>query len=155
MKTKILFVALLAVCLTTTQARIGETDGELTKRYGDSYRTIKVDGDAVLVRSYHFNGFDIDATIMNGRSQIEAYAKEDKAKISGEDILALMRANLGGTPCGKPGKVDNGTKLVLLCGDRSVVYDAREQKVTIYSNDAMKDVMARLQAQDQKKLSGF
>jgi hypothetical protein len=45
--------------------------------------------------------------------------------------------------------------LVYLCGDRTVVCDAMKQRVSIYFNDAMKDVIARIRAQDQKKLSGF
>jgi hypothetical protein len=159
MKTEILIAAALAACLTSTQARIGENVGELTKRYGAPYRTMKADGNAILVRYYRFNGFEIVVTAMNGRSQIESFTKADKSDIDSQEIIALMRANLGKTRCSPGGTVEHGTRLVYLCGDKVVCYNGVQRALTIALKSSLGDFNARMdaiEAADKKqKLSGF
>lgn len=73
MKTRSLIAIAVAACLTSAQARIGESDAELVKRYGAalSSRQYASCDPSVFMRLFHFNGFHVSAFVAGGRSQCE------------------------------------------------------------------------------------
>jgi hypothetical protein len=83
---------------------LGDTEGELTQRYGPQVKTGTSPIPGVTVRGYFYNGFLVVVGILNGRSAYEMYAKKDHSKISSNDVAALMNANSNG----KTWTVDNG-----------------------------------------------
>ena len=103
-------------------ARLGETEGEVDQRYGQSYeypanntRELEVLGlvvkavdpeekddpqfprvtgfPGVKVKTYNFHGFLIEVAFINGKSEAESYIRKDKSGLEDADIEALLAAN--------------------------------------------------------------
>lgn len=81
----------------TAAARIGETETEVTVRYGDPIFTLSSKAEASLTKCYLSGGFSIAVTYVGGRSAREMLAKADKSGITEKEIHRLLEANAGGS----------------------------------------------------------
>jgi|SRR2546423_6488578 len=97
---KALITTITAGCILLSQhhswARLGESRDEVEARYGSPVRTIQSAPDRVTGRLYDFNGFLITVMFLDGKSQLEEYAKKDKTKLTEDDVEKLLQANSGG-----------------------------------------------------------
>ncbi len=121
MKLKFSLFCAAVVCLTTTgKARIGESEAELTRRYGpvasekDSFGTGEV-----IARLYHFHGFDVLVNMSGGHSQSELYRKTDRSIIRLAEVREIVLVNCG-APLGKTTQLDD--KLCFTIGDIIGIY---------------------------------
>lgn len=156
---KILIISVaLAACLTSAQARIGETEAELAQRYGKPVRMIKTASGDEAAQVYRFHGFEITVTIDDaGQCQAEWYKKLDGAALEASEILALAKANAGNQPCSK---TENLTETVgFMCGDIYVGYNLEKRSLAIARRSGVKRLNARLdgiaEKDRQAKLKGF
>ena len=84
--------------VTTAQARIGETEAEITARCGDPVLVLPSTAEPGRTKCYLSGGFSIAVTYIHDRSVREIVAKADKSKITDIELHRLLEANAGGSP---------------------------------------------------------
>lgn len=92
MKTIPALTALILLASTPVFARVGETYGEVLKRYGKGEK--QGTGRMHTTKGYYFikDGFGIEVMILNGKSVMEVFHRKDGV-ISDAEIQDLLKAN--------------------------------------------------------------
>ena len=89
------FAIITALTTVFAQARVGETQDEITKRYGAGRK----DGDTRLVGTERFwylkDNFDVEVMISAGKSVMEVFHRKDKV-ITDDDIKGFLNVNADG-----------------------------------------------------------
>jgi hypothetical protein len=90
--TAIFAIAFLAVA--TARGRIGETEAQIQKRYGDAVTTLpsRTSG-AGLTKCYAARGYLVAVTYLHGRSAREMIVKADNSKMTDAEIYRLLGTN--------------------------------------------------------------
>lgn len=93
-----LLAPLLALCVFASSALgcLGETEAELTARYGRQTKTGTSHLPGVTIQGYIYKGFLIVVGVLNGKSAFEMYKKKDSSAMNGNEIAALLTANSKG-----------------------------------------------------------
>ena len=95
----ILLTATLLLSLAHAQARIGETEAEITARYGNGKRDEGYRGASIIpvasVMRYEKDGITIQVAFAGETSVAEAYWKTNGMGLSGTELGALLIANQG------------------------------------------------------------
>lgn len=131
----------------TAFARIGETEAQIEKRYGQptsSFRSTK---------GYFYKDFFIIVAFDNGVSGIETYEKRNGAPMSAVEIARLLEANGGGTKWHEP--IRNGLEFQYKEKTRFAEYNAVTNTLTIADYSALNRINARNQTLDTQKMTGF
>ena len=90
--TAILAIAFLAVA--TARGRIGETEAQIQKRYGDAVTTLRSrTSGAGLTKCYGAQGYLVAVTYLHGRSAREMIVKADNSKMTDAEIYRLLGTN--------------------------------------------------------------
>ncbi len=142
--------------MCNAQARIGETEAEITKRYGKSVVTFSK-GDAPLEKGYLSGGFRISVTYLDGVSQAEFFSKPDSSKLSEEEIDVLLSVN---AIDGKEWKEERAPVAMLRTwkleeSDRIANYTVRENMLMIQTRSWMDLEQARRASDEKAKLKNF
>lgn len=93
MRLPVLIVLLLALAAGRADARIGETQAEIDKRYGPPFKKLKFQKPIEKKFNYHFAGFVIEVSFIQDRSIMELFERDDRGFISEEEIAVLLKAN--------------------------------------------------------------
>jgi hypothetical protein len=154
MKTK-LFLPILALGVSASAfARIGETTGQVDKRYGAPLETIKNDGES---RRYSFGGFTVVVNFERGISQCEVYQKQNTSRMTEAEIRGLLEANAGVSPWRDD--ADEGSDFYLYRSkdgrSRIAIYNLPRHDLTV-SSKAFLDRHANIaNSADRQKMKGF
>lgn len=81
MKRMILGASLVVVTASTAHALIGETESQLTKRYGDSLGDIPTEAFG-SVRSFMATGYVVGIAIIDGVSSMEMFSKNNRSEMT-------------------------------------------------------------------------
>jgi hypothetical protein len=131
----------------TAFARIGETEGQIEKRYGQptsSFRSTK---------RYFYKDLFIIVTFDNGVSGIETYQKRNAAPMTAREIRRLLEVNGGGTKWHKP--IRNGFEFLYKGKTRFAEYNAVTDTLTVADYGALNRINARNQTLDAEKMKEF
>jgi hypothetical protein len=82
-------IALLMFC-GSVKARIGETEAQITARYGQSIGDIPTETFGA-VRGFALPGFVVGVKLMNGTSAMEMLSKNDQSETNPSEIEALLK----------------------------------------------------------------
>lgn len=95
MKTLIIAALIVVACLTTVNARVGETEQQIDARYGkpvnDTAHTI-----VGRAKQYALNGYKIMVVFIDGISQAETIKKLSGAPFSSDEVKVLVANNGAG-----------------------------------------------------------
>ena len=93
MKSVHLLTLIAILASTPVYARIGETYGEITKRYGRGEK--QGTGRMHTTKGYYFikNGFGVEVMILNGKSVMEVFHRTEGPQISDAEIQDLLKIN--------------------------------------------------------------
>lgn len=86
---------LLALAAGRADARVGETQAEVDKRYGPPFKRVKFQKPIEKKFAYHFSGFVIEVSFIQDRSVMEVFERDDRGFISEEEIATFLKANAG------------------------------------------------------------
>jgi hypothetical protein len=92
MKRMILGASLVVVTASTAHALIGETESQLTKRYGDSLGDIPTEAFG-SVRGFMATGYVVGIAIIDGVSSMEMFSKNNRSEMTPTEIETLLKAN--------------------------------------------------------------
>jgi hypothetical protein len=104
MKTIIGLLLVLAAFPTIACARIGETEEEISARYGKSIGDIPTETFGKM-RGFIWSGYVVGIAFVNGRSEMEMFSKSDQSDMMASEIEKLLKANAEewkAEPTGKP-----------------------------------------------------
>jgi hypothetical protein len=133
----VLFVA------TSAFGRIGETEAQIEKRYGQST------SGSGLTKAYFHKGFFIIVTFDNGVSGIETYEKRSGAQMTAAEIRSLLHANGADTKSHEP--IRNSLDFRYEENNRLAEYNAATSTLTVAEPTALKRINARNQTLDITK----
>lgn len=87
------FIALLLFLIggLFAHGRVGETAAEITARYGEG-KSANARVNGATTTKYVKDNFDVEVTILDGKSVWEIYHRRDKV-ISDDDIKEVLKAN--------------------------------------------------------------
>ena len=88
----ILGASLVVVTASTAHALIGETESQLTKRYGDSLGDIPTEAFG-SVRGFMATGYVVGIAIIDGVSSMEMFSKNNRSEMTPTEIETLLKAN--------------------------------------------------------------
>jgi hypothetical protein len=93
-------VACLVLGAMPVQARLGETEKEIEKRYGPNINLKLTPGESAREKegSYSYKGFLIFVSFFDGKSHAERYTTGEPEGLSDTQIDALLKANAGEDP---------------------------------------------------------
>ena len=91
MKRMILGASLVVVTASTGHALIGETESQLTKRYGDSLGDIPTEAFG-SVRGFMATGYVVGIAIIDGVSSMEMFSKNNRSEMTPTEIETLLKA---------------------------------------------------------------
>ena len=77
-------------CCSPAWARIGETETQITARYGQSIGDIPTESFGP-VRGFTLPGFVVGVKLVNGTSAMEMISKNDQSEIKPQEIEALLK----------------------------------------------------------------
>ena len=92
MKIPIAAVLVLIASTTIVSARIGETEAEISARYGKSIGDIPTQTFGA-VRGYMMPGFLVGVKLVDGVSQMEMISKNDQSEMSPEAIETFLKSH--------------------------------------------------------------
>jgi hypothetical protein len=95
MKQLLCAVLLLAATAPLASARIGESDSEISARYGESVGDIPTQAFG-KVRGFKSADYVVAVKLVNGRSQMEMFSKTDQSEMTASEIDNLLKANGAG-----------------------------------------------------------
>jgi hypothetical protein len=127
----------------TAFARIGETEAQIEKRYGQptsSFRSTK---------GYFYKDFFIIVTFDNGVSGIETYQRRNATPMTAEEIRRLLEANGGGTKWHEP--IRNGFEFHYKEKNRLAEYNAVTNTLTVAEYGALNRINTRNQTLEGEK----
>jgi hypothetical protein len=140
-------ISALLLLGATALAQIGETEGQIEKRYG---RAASGSGPT---EGYFYKGFFIIVTFDNGVSGIETFEKRNGGPMSAAEIRRLLEANGGGTKWHEP--IRNGFEFQYKEKTRFAEYNAVTNTLTIAEYNALNRINAHNQTLDTQKTKGF
>jgi hypothetical protein len=152
MKTTLLLIALMFS--TPVFARIGETTGELDKRYG---KPLETNRDKVETRRYSFRGYTVLVGLDQGISQFEMYRREDNFRMTEPEIQGLLQANVGKSEW-LPDPDENLDNFVYWSKDkktRLAIYTLATHRLMVTSKKLLPRFANLIKSIDQKKMEGF
>ena len=143
-----------ALLILSTFARIGETEGQIEKRYGkpqDSFNNSY----GKRCR-YLFQAFYVFVDFEHGVSQMEVYQKKDWGVITPTETVALLTANSGGAKWSDPELVD-GDYIAHATGRprRVAIYHTGSRDLMITSKEFLDRAANVMDAASRKKMQGF
>ncbi len=98
MKTRVLIIAALAACLTTAQARIGESAAECEKRYGKPVVHSQAVSPPSVLCSYLTDKCRVTAWFMDGKAeQMMINILNRETSFTEDQIQVFLVANSGGS----------------------------------------------------------
>ncbi|HWB59633.1 MAG TPA: hypothetical protein VG733_09075 [Chthoniobacteraceae bacterium] len=92
MKMTLMALAFL-FCAARLHASIGETESELTKRYGPETGSFKPDAGKFIRKEYEFGVYHVSVTLLEGVSNSEVFTRKDKKPIDPIDMQGFLDAN--------------------------------------------------------------
>ena len=95
MKNLLCAVVLLAAVITTASARIGETEAQISARYGASVGDIPTETFG-KVRGFMQSGYLVGVAFVNGVSDMEMFSKTDQSEMTAGEIENFLKANGAG-----------------------------------------------------------
>jgi hypothetical protein len=131
----------------TAFARIGETEAQIEKRYGEPTSGSR------LTKTYSYKNLVIIVTFDNGVSGIETYEKRNDTPMRAVEIRRLLEANGGGIKWHEP--IRNGFEFQYKEKTRFAEYNAVTNTLTIAEYSALNRINARNQTLDTQKTKGF
>jgi hypothetical protein len=131
----------------TAFARIGETEAQIEKRYGEPTSGSR------LTKTYSYKNLVVIVTFNHGVSGIETYEKRNGTPMSAVEIRRLLEANGGGTKWHEP--IRNGFEFQYKEKTRFAEYNAVTNTLTIAEYIALNRINARNQTLDTQKAKGF
>ena len=150
---KTLLTLIIALGLSASAfARIGETEAQLSKRYGKPLGSAPASG--FVGRVYRYRGFEVVVFFDKGVSCVEEYHKHPLGPLLNADIAALLNANSGG---GKWQRVPDSSvdRLVLIifrgAGKRVAMHDTVRNSLLV----TYEDFVARMSGRHEQLLKGF
>jgi hypothetical protein len=124
----------LAVAMLAAQARIGEDASQLAERYGSplSRTTQKPGPDKIglVLETFLKNGFEVDATLLDGVSVEETFHKVNGDSFTSEEIQTLLADNSEGRNWQAPQRVKGSTQWMRDDGSMATLTDGRLFKIT-------------------------
>ena len=97
MKTPLLFALTLAPFISPTWARVGETEAQISARYGQSIGDIPTAAFGP-VRGYMQPGFLVGVKIVDGMSAMEMISKNDQSEITAQEMEKFLKSHGGAGP---------------------------------------------------------
>ena len=91
--TTLVACVLTLFCLEQAHGRIGETEKQITTRYGTPLKQLAPLGSRDKCSIFVFNGFKITVTFLDGTSQDEEFIRIPDAPLSDTEITTLLSAN--------------------------------------------------------------
>jgi len=121
----LLILLFIAPCL----ANIGETEGQVTDRYGKSFGQIPTNTFGII-NGYIAAGYVVGVKLVDGTSEMEMFAKADHAEIPASEISRLLtrnspgewKAELTGKPSWRRWRRDDDTAIALYDTVRHFLY---------------------------------
>lgn len=146
MKTFPHVVLLGVLCASSAFARIGETEAQIEKRYGEPQTSLKQSA-GYTSRAYVFQGFDIIVSFENGVSCGESYRHSNGTPLLDPEIRTLLQANSGNGKWNVANQ--SGFTTIYKCSDRIRVasYEGLERKLLITTQAFIDRVSSRHQSQ--------
>jgi hypothetical protein len=149
---KTIGILVVFVALTTiASARIGETEDEISTRYGQSVGDISTEAFG-KVRGFMSVNYLVAVKLVDGRSQMEMFSKNDQSDLSAGEIEKLLRENGAGEwkaelITGKPGwrrwRREDGALVAL--------YDAGRHFLYINSKQFYEDQGKKIEASEPRQ----
>ena len=155
MKTTIGILVVLVALTTIASARIGETEDEISTRYGQSIGDISTEAFG-KVRGFMSVNYVVAVKLIDGRSQMEMFSKNDQSDLSAGEIENLLRENGAGEwkaelITGKPGwrrwRREDGALIALYDAGRHFLYINSKQ----FYEDRGKKIEASEPAEPKKE----
>ena len=81
---------LFALAAGRVDARIGESQAAIEKRYGPPFKKLKFQKPIDQKFNYHFAGFVIEVSFIQDHAVMELFERDDRGFISEEEIAALL-----------------------------------------------------------------
>jgi hypothetical protein len=143
MKTLIGAIPLLVALTTIASARIGESEDEISARYGNSVGDISTQAFG-KVRGFKSADYVVAVKFIDGRSHMEMFSKSDQSDMSASAIDNLLKTNGTGVwkaelVTGKPGwrrwQREDGEIVALYDAGRHFLYINSKQ---FYENQGKK-----------------
>jgi hypothetical protein len=137
MRTVLLTLCFVATVAGNAQARLGETADALVQRYGQplSETDQKGEGDRIALADVIFQkgGFQIEVTVVDGRSVAEKFKKLNGQPLTTGEVRTLLAANAQGHEWAAPESAADGklwtrddTATAFLAGDGSLILKSRD-----------------------------
>jgi hypothetical protein len=105
MKTMIGMLFVSVALMTMASARIGETEEEISARFGQSVGDIPTETFGKM-RGFTWSGYVVGVAFVNGRSEMEMFSKTDQSEMLASEIEKLLKADgpeeWKAEPTGKP-----------------------------------------------------
>src|ERR1700730_9103406 len=95
MKNPFCAAVVFALFITTAAARIGETEAQISARYGKSIGEIPTEAFG-KVRGFMQPGYLVGVAFVNGVSDMEMFSKNDQAEMTATEIDNLLKTNGAG-----------------------------------------------------------
>lgn len=131
--TYLVFCAIATSGIRTSQGNVGDTEAELSKRYGKPAVISQLYPAAgAITHLYHFRGFDILVNLSDGSSWSEFYRKKDRSEITANEIKTIVVANTGLQP---PSFRSNEGILTSIAGNTSITYDPLHRALYLTSRE--------------------
>ena len=83
----------LLVSINQLQARLGETEDQIYKRYGKTFKTGFSEIEQAKVNIYEVNGISVSVTFINGKCARESYSKDDNTGFDNTQVKKLLAVN--------------------------------------------------------------
>ena len=96
MKTLSIAVAIVILAACAAQARLGETEAEIEKRYGKPKNELPAIPPSTKLACYECGGLKILVSFINGKSECEHYWHAVAGTIFRDEMAALLAANSAG-----------------------------------------------------------
>lgn len=93
MKTKIFIAAMLAACLTSSEARIGETEVQIGARYGKTLKQNTDEDTNASFKMYASGDYSVGVFFMNGKSVGEMFMHRNQPVLTDAQVKHLMAIN--------------------------------------------------------------
>ena len=119
----------------TAFARIGETEAQIQKRYGQPT------SGSGATKTYSYKDFFIIVTFDNGVSAIETFQKRGSSPMPVKEIAAVLKANGGGEKWSEPTR--SGLKISYTAKSRFAEYYEIMGTLTIAEYTAFNRIKAR------------
>ena len=148
-----LFAAALLFGLTATiaSARLGETEAQISARYGKSIGDIPTEAFGP-VRGYMMPGFLVGVKLVDGLSVMEMISKNDQSEMSGLEIEKFLKSHGAEGPWNAEKWDRPGWKRWRTADEALVaVYDAKRHFLYINSRKFYEDQDRKLEKEEREK----